>query len=200
MDQTDQYVSLLDLSLTCDETCFSEEQSALSVYQVQDSGSNTTYIMHVGSVGNPGDIIINKFDLDKKTRCVIAFTVYTEQQLKQVASTCVFNMIKIIVYHNNGQKLVPLCHIMLNLNFFDHVRGNSDITDFVSTKESKKQLIGLYFISLHYVQQGVNKCVRLENLKFYPGHKKVISKMMKHLFNQTVTQLIEKRHVELLEE
>ncbi|AYV82305.1 MAG: hypothetical protein Homavirus28_1, partial [Homavirus sp.] len=164
--------------LSVDNSRLSIDNSRLSVdnhfppADTADTVDSKNYacIMEVGKITNTGDIMINKFDLNKKIRCIMVSTIYNKEQLIEASNTCRFNMIKIIINYNDGQKLIPICYMTLNFNFFDHIKEKKSIINYISTKNSIIKLNGIYYISLHYTDNISRKYVRLKNFETYLGH------------------------------
>src|SRR5690606_14697995 len=102
------YISLKDIQVTPTYTDDNYDNNKY-IYQIQRSSDNECggYIMEVGISNSIVDVIINKFDINTKIKCIIVSTIFNKDTLTTVSESCVFNMIKIIINYNDGQKLTP---------------------------------------------------------------------------------------------
>ncbi len=158
------------------------------VYQVQGiHKTRKAYIMEVGKFNNPPEILINKFDISLKERCIITSSIFSLDDLKSLETKCSFPMIKIIVNYNNGRVLNPVGSIMLFFHTYEHIRNSVSIIDHLSTSDTKKELDGYFSISFHFKE----KKIALENLKEFIGISKLIDKMIGHLASPKIRNIVD---------
>ena len=92
----------------------------------------------------------------------------------------IFPMIKILINHNNDDKLNPIACLLLNFN------SNKSVLNNISTIDNKINLEGFFTISFHFAEKYTN----LEKFNQYTGEKKMIEKMIYYLLTNEIQDLI----------
>ena len=134
------------------------ETNNVKMYQVQASkDSNTVHVIHVGNTSVLSEVLINKFDLDENTSCVITSCVH------DIVSDQM-DMIRLYIYKKN--ELVG--HISMTFN-------GKDVKP--STIDDKIPNIGCF----KYVYHFKNKCVVLHEIDKFPGNNMMINNMIEQL-------------------
>jgi len=181
-----EYINLSDLKKNYVNKNYDEENEGYPIYQIQPDKKGS-YIIQVGRVENVHDILINKFDISEVEKCIITSSIYKLEDLKELESKCSFPLIKIIVNHNNNNKLYPVGCMILFFHTFDHIKEKEGIEKYISNKDNLMLLNGFFSISFHFKE---NKLV-LENLKDNIGMKKMIDKMIEYLTTDKIRNIIE---------
>ena len=151
---TDKYINLSDLKANK----IDDHYDGYPVYQIQpDVHNSRAVIIEVGRFkkGDVPDIIINKFDVSTKQRCIMASSIYSLDELKNIETTCSFPLIKIVVSHNNESKLNPVGCMILFFHTFNHSKDKRSIESYISTNNDKIWLDGFFSISFHFNDKKV---------------------------------------------
>lgn len=196
-----EYISLKDISIRSVDEYFDKDleldESGEPVYQIQSElldnsiSSSRTCIMKVGLFLKTPTVLIHKFDLTPKVRCLVVSELYSESDIITAAAVCRFNMIKLVVNFiksKNDDTLVPIGCILLSFNTFDHKVKKKSIMEYVSSnKDSIQELNGFWTVSFHFK----NKMIVLEKYKSYQGTQQMIDNMIKHIADKDVRDIID---------
>lgn len=190
-DSDDEYMDISDINFNKKDENFDKaedlKKEGFPVYQIQSKSNNSIgYIMNVGLFTKVSDVIINKFNISTQIACIMMSCIHDKNNLKSRSNFCEFEMIKILINHNNGIKISPIASMFLNFNTFDHKVKKKSIMEYVSTKDNKKKLEGFFTITLHFK----DKKVILEKYKTYLGIKKLIDEMIRNLADNKVKNII----------
>lgn len=189
---------------TTDSDSFSDSDTELNellkekgqpVFQVQckkkKDGTFCTFLMEVGRFIDVSDVVINEFDINTRIKCIIVSSIFIREHLVQISKDCRFNMIKIIVNYRNKKKFHPICCMMLNFNFFDHVKTDKCITEYISSKTNRINLHGYFSITFHYTDRNdKDKCMILKTYKKYIGNIPMLDTMIHCMATDTVQHII----------
>jgi hypothetical protein len=195
MSDEDEFINLEDIipTVTFKDENFDKDaeldDTGESCYQIQSNdNTNTSIILEVGKFTEIPSILINKFDMSPKIRCIISSCFYDTNSLVSVESLCKFSMLKLLVNYNNGQTLNPLGCLLLNFNTFDHKVKKKSIVHYLSNKSSKIDLEGFWTVSFHFEE----KMIMFEKYKEYLGNNMMIEQLMKYLFDDRVQSIIDR--------
>jgi hypothetical protein len=138
---------------------FDELEEGEYIYQFQPlEDKNLGALVIVGKTLNHSDIMINKFDYKKKTKCHLVSCLYNEAELEKIQSTCIFPIIKLTAFdekttfNKNKCKTKLQLYGILQYNFhtFHHTQDKNHIINFASDdKEDLNELKGFYSITFH---------------------------------------------------
>src|SRR5438128_1295887 len=112
--ETDEYVNLSELNANYVDDHHNDQTDGEPAYQIQpEPNTNRASIMEVGRLSQQTDILINQFNIDTETRCIITSSIYHLKDLKELESDCRFPLIKIYVNYNDKDKLTLIgCMIL----------------------------------------------------------------------------------------
>ena len=129
------------------------------IYQFQPTEEkNTGSLVIVGKTLNHSDILINKFDYKKITKCRLVSCLYNEKELIQIQSVCIFPIIKLNIFEEKTTfnknkcktKLQSCGTLQYNFHTFQHTQDNTNIINFASDdKDELHELKGFYSITFH---------------------------------------------------
>jgi hypothetical protein len=186
----EEFIDVNNLNINYDSPEIMEEDKINElddVYQLQPIlGERNIKILHVGILNKVHDVIINRFDLSMRVNCILISCIYTINSLQEIESGCRFPICKIIINHNDGVKLSPICTICLNYHTFEHKQNNKSISEYVSNKDDIIKLYGYYSISLNYDK----KITILETIKEISDMNSIFSKMIKYIKSDVVQNIL----------
>jgi hypothetical protein len=184
---TDEYVNLSDLNANYIDNHHDDQTEGEPAYQIQpEPNTNRAIIIEVGRSSKSTDILINQFNLSTKQKCIITSSIYHLKDLKELESDCKFPLIKIYVNHINGDKITLIGCMILFFHTFVHLKENKGIEDYISTKEIKTPLNGLFSISFHFG----DKKIMMENMRESLGMMVMIDKMITYLTSDKIRNVV----------
>lgn len=160
----------------------SEPEGLIDVYQIQGiTDTDKGYIMKVGKLENPHDILIREFPLLNRFKCFMISRLYIEKELKETKGR--YQMIKITICNKNDTSNTPLAYLCFNFQTDKYE---------ISTHDNKKSIIGKYTITLHFMKDKNAKYIQLyESYKFI-GTEKMMIILTEYLFEEKVIKLLNK--------
>ena len=160
----------LDEDLYLDDKC-------VSGYQVQSmDNTNWSYIIEVGKFTKIPSVIINKFDLSPKVKCIITSCFYDKKTL--IESNGTLSMIKLLINSNTDQ-LRPVGCLLLNFN----TTGN-----LLDCLYKGAKLDGYWTITFHIK----DRLIILEEYRKYLGNSKMIEELITHVLDDRIQHIINK--------
>ena len=155
-------MNLKDIPITNNvnyDDAFDELEDAEYVYQFQPNENEASgALVTVGKTLNHSDIMINKFDYKKNTKCHLVSCLYNETELRKIQTVCIFPIIKLNIFEekttfnkNKCKTKLQLCEtVQYNFHTFQHTQEQMDIINFASDdKEQLNELRGFYSITFH---------------------------------------------------
>lgn len=186
---TDEYVNLSDLNANYvnDHHEDPTKGGGELAYQIQpEPNTNRANIMAVGRLSERTDILINQFNIDTKTNCVITSSIYYLTDLKELEADCRFPLIKIYVNYKDGEQLKLIGCMILFFHTFVHLKEKRGIDEYISEKDNRVSLNGFFSISFHFGNQKI----MMENMRESLGMNVMIDKMITYLTSDKMRGVI----------
>lgn len=192
----DEYIDLSQVKVN--ENCPKHDydkfisENGKHVYQIQGvTNEEFGYIMNVGILNSPHDVVINEFDLFSTYKCIITSCIYDENSLKNTEDLCRFSLIKILICLKKNDKAEHICTLSYNFNTLIHKQAGKSILDYISQKEMKVPLKGFYSILFQYSDDsGKNKLINLELFKNHIVIENIIEELIKWIFDTRVMDIL----------
>lgn len=160
-----------------------------SVYQIQGMvDTDRCRIMEVGRFNKLPNIEITQFATPNKLRCILVSCMFDKEKLEQNADSCCFDMIKVVINAQKGEKLHPIAYLSFNANIFTHKQDGKNILEYVLTRDSLEKQhnddkLKTFFSTKFHCN---NKTVVLDKFKKYPGENSMVEKLISYLTDENV--------------
>ena len=157
------------------------EKEGMNVYQIQpynqtpgENMTNKIIVRNVGKFVKIHDVLINKFNLNENIECVIANTIYTENEIGKAIDNGTLNMFKIYLNYCKGNYKNEIGIMMTNFNM-----NSSKLNDY-----------GIYDGKFVIVFACDNNCIILDKTPSFVSHNYYIGKMIKLLMDEQINKII----------
>lgn len=152
-------------------------QQTNKIYQIQGI-QNNGYIMNVGHMKDPHDILIKEFDIPN-FKCFMVSKIYEIVTLTESDVNNLFQMIKIIICkdYDKNAKVGMLCY-----NF----KPKESVLDKISDQKNKILIDGIFSVTLHFA----DKYIVLKQYDVFPGNEHMMMHLTESLLSDDVQNLI----------